>query len=211
MSSTTDPLVIDGFGQLVEQEILSLQRYARALTRDREHAADLVQTCLARALAKQHLWRPGTELRAWLFTILHNAWVSLLRRAARERARRELTVPLLTPAARQPDARLDLFDLDRAVGKLPTYQRQVFALIALEGMSYPQAAAALGVGVGTVRSRMGRARARLRTDLGRTAAAAKRCACSPTSALRTGRPAGRAVADTRSPQFAVHQQLAIGP
>jgi RNA polymerase sigma-70 factor (ECF subfamily) len=134
MNGTTEPPVVSGFGHLVEQEILPLQRYARALTRDRERADDLVQTCLTRALARQHLWQPGTALRAWLFTILHNAWVSLLRSAAREQARREITVALLTPAARQPDARLDLIDLDRAISKLPTYQRRILVLIALEGM-----------------------------------------------------------------------------
>jgi RNA polymerase sigma-70 factor (ECF subfamily) len=178
MNGTTEPPVVSGFGHLVEQEILPLQRYARALTRDRDRADDLVQTCLTRALARQHLWQPGTALRAWLFTILHNAWVSLLRSAAREQARREITVALLTPAARQPDARLDLIDLDRAISKLPTYQRRILVLIALEGMSYPQAAAAVGARVGTVRSRMGRARGRLRAQLSRPAAAAKRCDCN---------------------------------
>jgi hypothetical protein len=75
------------FGRMVEAEIPRLRRYARALTRDISRASradDLVQSCLTRAIAKQHLWQPGTNLRAWLFTILHNQHVSDVRRAARE-------------------------------------------------------------------------------------------------------------------------------
>src|SRR5665213_2160149 len=72
------------FGQMLEQEIPRLRRYARALARDASRADDLVQNCLARALAKSHLWQPGTDLRAWLFTILHNQHVNDVRRAVRE-------------------------------------------------------------------------------------------------------------------------------
>src|SRR4029077_2345001 len=72
------------FGRLIEAEIPRLRRYARALTRDVARADDLVQSCLARALAKQHLWQPGTDLRAWLFTILHNQHVNDVRRSVRE-------------------------------------------------------------------------------------------------------------------------------
>jgi len=69
------------FAQLLEAEIPRLRRYARALTRDVVRADDLVQNCLTRALAKRHLWQPGTDLRAWLFTILHNQHVTELRRS----------------------------------------------------------------------------------------------------------------------------------
>jgi RNA polymerase sigma-70 factor (ECF subfamily) len=72
------------FGRLIEAEISRLRRYARALTRDVARADDLVQSCLARALAKQHLWQPGTDLRAWLFTILHNQHVNDVRHSVRE-------------------------------------------------------------------------------------------------------------------------------
>src|SRR5260221_8261032 len=69
------------FAQLLEAEIPRLRRYARALTRDVVRADDLVQNCLTRALAKRHLWQPGTDLRAWLFTILHNQHFTDLRRS----------------------------------------------------------------------------------------------------------------------------------
>src|SRR5690349_22268973 len=68
---------MNDFARLIEAEIPRLRRYARALTRDVIRADDLVQSCLTRALAKQHLWQPGTNLRAWLFTLLHNQHVTL--------------------------------------------------------------------------------------------------------------------------------------
>src|SRR5437879_12658516 len=67
------------FGKLLEEQIPRLRRYARALTRNAPSADDLVQDCLTRAVAKQHLWQPGTDLRAWLFTILHNQQVNYVR------------------------------------------------------------------------------------------------------------------------------------
>src|SRR5215211_7742563 len=73
------------FGRLVEGEIPRLRRYARALYRGHIHDADdLVQETLARAIAKQHLWQPGTNLRAWLFTIMHNQYVNTVRRVTRD-------------------------------------------------------------------------------------------------------------------------------
>ena len=107
------------FVPLVEHQIPSLRRYAVALTRDRERADDLVQDCLVRALTKQHLWQPETDLRAWLFTILHNSRVSDLRRLAREKSRNAIAADALLPTPRCPDVQLELFDLDRGIGKLP--------------------------------------------------------------------------------------------
>ena len=75
---------MNDFARLLEAEIPRLRRYARALTRDVARADDLVQSCLTRAVAKQHLWQPGTDLRAWLFTILHNQHVNDVRRSVRE-------------------------------------------------------------------------------------------------------------------------------
>jgi len=85
------------YARLLEAEIPRLRRYARALTRDVTRADDLVQSCLARAVAKQHLWQPGTDLRAWLFTILHNQHVNDVRRSVREASSIELSeAPQLT-------------------------------------------------------------------------------------------------------------------
>ena len=72
------------FHRLVEQQIPRLRRYAQALTRNRERADDLVQDTLSRALIKEQFWQPGTNLRAWLFTIMHNQNVNSVRRDIRE-------------------------------------------------------------------------------------------------------------------------------
>jgi RNA polymerase sigma-70 factor, ECF subfamily len=150
------------FARLLEKQIPPPRRYARALTRSTGGADDLVQSCLARALAKEHLWQARTDLRVWLFTILHNIHVGNLRRSMREQDRAEAAIASLALAQPTPAARLELLDLDRAIAKLPEYHRQVILLLGLEGMRYRQAAAILGVPVGTVRSRIARARQSLR-------------------------------------------------
>lgn len=153
--------------QRLEDQIPRLRRYARALTRDPSRADDLVQSCLARAVAKQHLWQEGTDLRAWLFTILHNQHVNIVRRAARE----GIPVPVEDVAAALPvhsnaiDS-LQLRDLDRVIAQLPEEQRQVVLLVGLEGMRYEEVARVLGIPVGTVRSRLSRARDALRVLMG---------------------------------------------
>jgi len=149
--------------QRIEAEIPRLRRYARALTRDVVSADDLVQDCLARALGKLHLWQEGSDLRAWLFTILHNQYVNYIRRAVREGAAVALneTEPMLSRAPQQ-GRRLELRDLERAIARLPEEQRSVILLVGLEGMRYEEVAAVLDVPVGTIRSRLSRGREALR-------------------------------------------------
>src|SRR5436309_4002447 len=154
------------FGSLVEAEIPRLRRYARALTRDAVRADDLVQNCLLRAVAKQHLWQYGTDLRAWLFTILHNQNVNDVRRSVREGITVELgEAPQLTVESNAVPS-LKLRDLERAIGKLPAEQREVILLVGLEGMAYEEVATVLNVPVGTVRSRLSRGRDQLRRLMG---------------------------------------------
>jgi RNA polymerase sigma-70 factor, ECF subfamily len=172
----------------IEAEIPRLRRYARALTRDVTAADDLVQDCLTRALGKLHLWREGTDLRAWLFTILHNQYVNHVRRAVREGAAVGLseTEPMLTRAPQQA-ASLELRDLDRAVAKLPDEQRSVILLVGLEGMRYEEVAAVLGVPVGTVRSRLSRGRDGLRRLTGIVPDRHAELLMAEPAALRRGR------------------------
>jgi RNA polymerase sigma-70 factor, ECF subfamily len=155
------------FGRLLEAEIPRLRRYARALTRDITSADDLVQSGLARAVAKQHLWQPGTDLRAWLFTILHNQHVNEIRRSVREGANVPIddAAPALTIQSNAIDA-LQLRDLEVAMAKLAPEQRQVILLVGLEGMSYDEVAGILGIPIGTARSRLSRGRDQLRTLMG---------------------------------------------
>jgi RNA polymerase sigma-70 factor, ECF subfamily len=149
--------------QDLEAEIPRLRRYARALTRDAVTADDLVQDCLTRALGKLHLWQEGSDLRAWLFTILHNQYVNYIRRSVREGVPVAFneSEPLLSRAPHQ-GKRLELRDLERAIAKLPAEQRTVVLLVGLEGMRYEEVATVLRVPVGTVRSRLSRGREALR-------------------------------------------------
>lgn len=140
-----------------------LRRYARALAGDRIAADDLVQDTLERAWSKFHLYRRGTDLRAWLFTVMHNVYVNQLR-AARPAAPLDEEMPELAQAARETDT-LVLRDLDAAIRRLPPDQREVLLLVALEEMSYDEAAGALGIPIGTVMSRLARAREKLRNML----------------------------------------------
>jgi RNA polymerase sigma-70 factor (ECF subfamily) len=95
---------MNDFAPLLEEQIPRLRRYARALTRDVTPADDLVQSCLMRAIAKQHLWERGTNLRAWLFTILHNQHVNDVRHSIREGSTVELNeAPQLTTQGASTD------------------------------------------------------------------------------------------------------------
>ena len=155
------------FARLLEEQIPRLRRYARALCRDRTAADDLVQDCLYRALTKAHLFQQGTDLRAWLFTMMHHLHVNMVRRSVRQGAAVpvEEVEPLLTEAPAQGGG-LTLRDLDRAMGEIAEEQRQVILLVGLEGMSYEEVATILDLPVGTVRSRLSRGRERLRELLG---------------------------------------------
>ncbi|MBV8846871.1 MAG: RNA polymerase sigma factor [Bryobacterales bacterium] len=158
---------MDDFVKLLEAEIPRLRRYARALTRDVTRADDLVQSCMVRALAKQHLWQRGTDLRAWLFTLLHNQHVNDVRRSAREgtSVAVEEASPILT-AQSNAISSLELRDLEAALNKLAPEQREVILLVGLEGMSYEDVATVLNVPIGTVRSRLSRGRDQLRRLMG---------------------------------------------
>jgi len=144
--------------QLIVPYIPNLRRYARALIGDREGADDLVQDTLERAVRKFHLWRPG-DLRAWLFSIMHNVFVNQLK--ARKVAY-EIEIDDSIAAPQSSVTSTDLMDLDRALAALSPDQREVVLLVALEDMTYAEVARALGVPIGTVMSRLSRAREKLR-------------------------------------------------
>jgi RNA polymerase sigma factor (sigma-70 family) len=138
-----------------------LRRYARALVGERAGADDLVQDTLERAWSKLHLYRHGTDLRAWLFTVMHNVHVNQVR-AARPTAALDDEMPELAQRAVQGDALL-MRDLERALAALPAAQREVLLLVALEDLSYEETARVLGIPIGTVMSRLARAREKVRT------------------------------------------------
>jgi RNA polymerase sigma-70 factor (ECF subfamily) len=151
------------FHHRLEGEIPRLRRYARALTRNAVRADDLVQETLVRALHKEHLWQPGTDLRAWLFTIMHNQNVNEIRRTIRDDGTVDLeNCSAILTATTDPTASRQLRELDHALAQLPEEQRQVILLVGLEGTSYEEAAAILDVPIGTIRSRLSRGRESLR-------------------------------------------------
>jgi len=150
------------FGRMIEAELPGLRRYAVALLRSGPDADDLVQETVARALDKHALWEPGTNLRAWLFTMMHNLRINRARASARE----GLAVPAdaatgLSVSANQAEA-IAFRDLRKALDTLEEGHRAVVLLVGLEGLTYEEVADVLALPLGTVRSRLSRARARLR-------------------------------------------------
>ncbi len=151
-------------GDAIVSEIPRLRRYARALVGDPSAADDLVQDTLERAWGKRSLWRAGSDMRAWLFGIMHNLRVDHVRKHPQP------TVPLddehmMVPTPATQSERLELRDLTTALARLPEEQRQVLLLVAIEEMSYEEVARTAGIPIGTVMSRLSRGRERLRLIL----------------------------------------------
>lgn len=144
------------------QQIEGLRRYAHHLTRDRSAAEDLVQDCLVSAIAGAHTLRPGAPLRPWLFRIMYVNHVAGWRRRRRSPVDDVGENLPETAVDGGQDRSLELSETLRALDTLPQVQRDAIALIALEDMSYEQAASVLGIPVGTLMSRLSRGRANLR-------------------------------------------------
>lgn len=149
----------------------ALRRYARALVSNPADADDLVQECLTRVLAQMRAWREVRDLRAYLFTTLHNVFVDTGRRkrsAGNEVPIDDVVGRLSSPATQH--VRLEVRDMMDALAQLPREQREVVLLVGMEGMSYLEAAEIVGVPIGTVMSRLSRGREALRqlTTVGRT-------------------------------------------
>jgi RNA polymerase sigma-70 factor (ECF subfamily) len=144
--------------------IPSLRRYARMLTGDAWMADDLVQDTLERACSKWRLWAVGSDLRAWLFTLMHNIFINQARRSMRQAAAGvTVNVDDVEGEMAAPEAgTAQALDLQRCLLRLPEDQRVVLLLVSLEDLSYEEVAKITGVPVGTVMSRLSRARSRLR-------------------------------------------------
>jgi RNA polymerase sigma-70 factor (ECF subfamily) len=150
--------------QLLETEltdyVTSLRRYALVLTKNADTAEDLVQETLTKAIAASDQWEPGSDLRVWLFRIMHNTHVSEGRRAqVRENAKIHLTEPV---THEDPTRRIELQQVLTALDELPDDQKQPIVLVALKSLSYADAAKILNIPIGTLYSRLGRGRKALR-------------------------------------------------
>jgi RNA polymerase sigma-70 factor (ECF subfamily) len=148
----------------VEQTLLhipALRRYARLLTGDTTRADDLVQDTLERACVKWALWQPGSALRSWLLSLMHNLFLNQRRDWRHDDG--HLSLDDVPEPAHEPQARTaERLDLQQGLARLPPAMREVLLLVAVEEYTYAEAATILGVPVGTVMSRLHRARERLR-------------------------------------------------
>ena len=158
--------------ELPRQDLIAaiprLRRYARVLTGNPHRADDLVQDTLARAWVKRRLWRVGSDVRAWLFTIMHHLHVN--QRAAAWREVKNISLDsegeygLASHDAAEESylSRIELREVMQQVSRLPPEQREVLLLVAVEELPYQEVAAVLGIPIGTVMWRLSRAREKLR-------------------------------------------------
>jgi RNA polymerase sigma-70 factor, ECF subfamily len=147
-------------------ELPRLKKYALRLTKSAHLAEDLVQDCLARALSRRHLFNNDANIRPWLFTVMHNLHVSNCRQATVRStfARSQMATACEGREAAQERV-VDLNKVYRAITMLPKEQRDVVLLVAVQELSYQEAATALGIPIGTVMSRLARGRDKIRTLL----------------------------------------------
>ncbi len=151
--------------QAFERELLTLlprlRRFARALARDGADADDLMQAALERALKAREQWMPGTRLDAWMMKIVRNSWIDEMRSRKR---RGQTFLPeeagdqVGTNAHHDIERSAEMRDVDRAMNRLPPEQREVIALVLVEGLAYREAAALLDIPIGTLTSRLTRGR-----------------------------------------------------
>lgn len=157
--------MIQSFEAQLESAMPDLWRYAWSLTRDRDAADDLVQDCVERALRKRLLWMPGRPLKPWLTKMLLNLF--------RDRWRRDSRAPMveldqiadLAAHGSTAEERLEIKAIWKSLEKVPQDQREALLAVVIAGLSYKEAAAALGIPQGTLMSRISRARSKLKTEM----------------------------------------------
>jgi RNA polymerase sigma-70 factor, ECF subfamily len=156
-----------GFKDQVIAELPFLRRFARSLCGDAALADDLVQDCVERAISKLHLYDPARPLRAWMFAILRNIFISGLRQKSRLPMSKTIEDLREGEDAQAPDqeVRMSIALIERALDELPAQQREVLILVSLEELSYRETADIIGVPIGTVMSRLSRARSQLQSIL----------------------------------------------
>lgn len=145
--------------------IPSLRAYAWALTKRHEEVDDLVQETLLKAIAKIDRYEPGTNLRAWLVTIMRNTFLNNIAKSKRSRIGKDdcISTTLAVPATQEWSVRGG--EMMRAVERLPLHYREMLIFVVMLGESYEAAAQVFGVRMGTVKSRVNRARAMVVADL----------------------------------------------
>jgi RNA polymerase sigma-70 factor (ECF subfamily) len=159
---------VDEFRQGIVTLLPRLRRFARALTRDAADSDDLVQATIEKCLLKRSQWQDGTRLDSWLYRIMRNLWIDETRLRARRRTgsgTEAEAAAIPDPRIAAPETRLQALSVEAAVAELPSEQREVVALVLVDGLAYRDAAAVLGIPIGTLTSRLSRARAALAARL----------------------------------------------
>ena len=157
----------DGLSALLPR----LRRFAHALSHNTADADDLTQATVERALRSRSQWQPGTRLDSWLYRIMRNLWIDMVRSRSR---REDLHAPVEEAERIGDDPRSAIeatIDLGRAMSamqRLPEEQREIVALILIEGFGYRECSEILGLPLGTVSSRLARGRTALVEMLGGT-------------------------------------------
>jgi RNA polymerase sigma-70 factor, ECF subfamily len=171
-----------------------MHNFARSLCRDAVRAADLVQEALLRALSNVERFQPGTNLKAWLFTILRNEHYSQMRRQKFEAVGMDTTTLPEPSVLPDHDGEIELRELNSALSTLPTGQRTALLLVSASGLSYEEAATICGCAVGTIKSRVARAREMLEQLLDNSAAPPRRAKAARTRQSRAARASSAAPA-----------------
>lgn len=157
---------MNDFSQRLINSIPHLRRYARSLIPDKQNSDDLVQDCLDRAWSRMSQWQTGSDMRAWLFTIMHNLHVNSVR--SRQRQARVESLHDHEPMDQRTPGQegiMQMHDLQFALDQLSDEQREILMLVCVEGMGYEEVARVLAIAPGTVMSRLHRARETLRRIL----------------------------------------------
>lgn len=175
--------------ELVEH-LSAMRAFAMSLTRNATLADDMVQDAVVKAWSKIDTFEAGTNMRAWLFTIVRNTYYSNRRKARREVSDTDGALTATLSQKPDHDGRLQMQDFHIAFAQLPDEQREALVLIGAEGFSYEEAAETCGVAVGTVKSRVNRARAKLAELMGVDDNTPLELTDASTMAVVTGRNAG---------------------
>ncbi|WP_292897867.1 MULTISPECIES: sigma-70 family RNA polymerase sigma factor [unclassified Nitratireductor] len=157
--------VYPGFRDDLLATVPSLRAFAVSLSKNADRADDLVQEALVKAWDKQASYQPGTNLKAWLFTILRNEFYSQMRKRKREVEDSDGAITGRLSVHPAQEGSVDLKDFRRALEQLPEDQREAIILIGASGFSYEEAAEICDCAVGTIKSRVSRARTRLQEIL----------------------------------------------
>ncbi len=145
----------------VVEHLAPMRAFAMSLTRDAAAADDLVQDSILKAWKNFDKFAEGTNLRAWLFTILRNTFYSNLRKSKREVSDTDGAMAATLSEKPEHDGRLAMADFEKVFGQLPVEQREALILVGASGLSYEEAAETCQVAVGTIKSRVNRGRCRL--------------------------------------------------